>query len=48
METINQYHKMEEEKYDDWQSYYTPDLEAKVYEFLKNDFERFGYKRLKF
>jgi hypothetical protein len=36
------------QNYDDWQSYYTPDLEAKVYEFLKNDFERFGYKRLKF
>jgi hypothetical protein len=36
------------QNYDDWQGYYTPDLEAKVYEFLKNDFERFGYKRLKF
>lgn len=36
------------QNYGDWKSHYTPDLEAKVYELLQKDFERFGYKRVNF
>lgn len=32
-------------KYGDWQQYYTPEVETRIYETLKPDFERFGYKR---
>lgn len=36
------------QNYGDWKDYYTPQIEARVYQACEEDFTRFGYKRWHF